>query len=146
MQCTGTVVESEGENARVLIESNACDGCHACGFGALRDRKSMVVNALNKVGASKDDRVHLEVSGRKVMSASAILFLLPFCGFIAGFLLGYLAVGPVFHIDKTLTAVVLAFLFLGASYYPVHVFGNRSEFEFVILSVAARELPRKPGP
>ena len=92
MQCTGTVLDREGGIARVLIESSGCDQCRACGFGAIREKKSMEVNAENRVGAEKDVRVHLELSGKKVMSASAILFLVPFLAFIIGFLIGYFGI------------------------------------------------------
>lgn len=144
MKCAGTVIESEGEIARVLIEAKACDRCQACGFGAVRDKKSMVVNALNEVRAAKDDQVHLEVEGKKVMSASAILFLIPFCGFIVGFVLGYFGIGPLFHISKTLTALIAGFILLGASYYPVYVLGNKSEFEFVIREIVTGDEPLTP--
>lgn len=146
MQCTGTVLEREGEIARVLIESTGCDKCHACGFGAIRDNKSMEVRAKNRIGADKDDRVHLEFSGKKVMSASAILFLIPFFAFLAGFLLGYFALGPLVGAHyRTLVSLVLALLLLGLSYYPVHVLGERhDDFEFVILDLATGEEPPTP--
>jgi hypothetical protein len=40
MQCTGTVLQSEGEIAKVFVEAKACDHCQACGFGAVRDQKT----------------------------------------------------------------------------------------------------------
>ncbi|MCJ7745466.1 MAG: SoxR reducing system RseC family protein [Actinobacteria bacterium] len=146
MQCTGTVLESESEIARVLIESTGCDHCRACGFGAIREKRSMEVNAENRIGAEKDDRVHLELSGKKVMSASAILFLIPFLAFIIGFLLGYYALGPVVGTHyKTLVSLVLAFLLLGLSYYPVHVLGERQgDFQFVIVNLATGD--ERPTP
>jgi sigma-E factor negative regulatory protein RseC len=134
MKCTGTVLQSKGEIARVYIESNACDQCHACGFGAVRDKKAMEVNALNDVGAEEGDQVHLEVSGKKVMEASAIIFLIPFAGFILGFLLGYLAIGPLVH-AKTASGIIVGFALLAASYYLVYLLGNKSEFEFIIKEV-----------
>jgi sigma-E factor negative regulatory protein RseC len=144
MKCIGTVVESRGDIARVYIESNACDQCHACGFGAVRDKKAMEVNALNGVGAEEGDQVHLEVSGKKVMEASAILFLIPFAGFILGFLLGYFAIGPLLH-ARTASALITGFLLLAASYYLVYLLGNRSEFEFIIKEVlAGGETPASP--
>lgn len=136
MQCTGKVLEKKGEIATVRIESKKCDDCQACGFGTVRSRNIVEVNALNRIGAVKDDLVHLDVSGKKVVSASAILFMIPFAGFITGFLLGYFAIGPLFGISKALSGVVLGFILLGVSYYPVYVLENRSEFEFVIREVA----------
>jgi positive regulator of sigma E activity len=146
MQCTGTVLESKGEIARVLIETMSCDKCQACGFGAVREHKSMEVRAQNRIGAGKSDKVHLEFSGKKVMSASAILFLIPFLAFIAGFLLGYYALGPVAGTHyRTLVALIIAFAFLGLSYYPVHILGEREgDFEFIILDLATGD--ERPAP
>lgn len=136
MKCTGTVRDTRGDIASVHIEAMACDHCQACGFAGFRDKKAIDVEALNEVGARKGDLVHLEVSGKKVMEASAILFLVPFLGFIAGFLLGYFAVGPLIG-ARNPTAVILALLMLAGSYYFVYLLGNRSEFEFVIKEMAS---------
>jgi biotin transporter BioY len=80
-----------------------------------------------------------------VMSASAIVFLIPFGGFIVGFLLGFFVVGPlVGHNIKTPMGLILAFVFLAASYYIVYLLGNKSEFEFVIKDFAQPEEPLTP--
>lgn len=145
MQCTGTVLERKGEIARVIIESKACDHCQACGFGAVRDKKTMEVNALNKVGAHEGDKVHLEVSGKKVMQASAIVFLVPFAGFIVGFLIGYFAGGALISSSaRTPAGLVLGFVLLAASYYLVYLLGDRSEFEFIIKDFASADEPLTP--
>jgi sigma-E factor negative regulatory protein RseC len=143
MKCTGTVIENRGNIARVFIESKACDHCQACGFGAVREEKALEVNALNDVGAREGDQVHLEVSGRKVMEASAILFLIPFGGFILGFLLGYFALGPLVH-ARTASALIVGFALLAASYYLVYLLGNKSEFQFIVKSVLEGEEPLTP--
>lgn len=145
MQCTGTVLRSEGEIAQVFIESKACDHCQACGFGAISKKKTMEVNALNKVGAKKGDKVHLEVSGKKIMSASAIVFLIPFGSFIVGFALGFLLAGTLIGNNaRSPAGLILGFALLAASYYLVHLFGNKSEFEFVIKGFAPAEEPLTP--
>lgn len=142
MQCTGTVLETQGEIARVHIESKACDHCQACGFGAVRDKKAMDVNALNKHGAREGDTVHLEVSGKKVMSASAIVFLIPFGGFIIGFLIGYFLLG--IWLAKTPAALISGLVLLAASYYLVYLLGNKTEFEFEIKELASKKEPLTP--
>jgi positive regulator of sigma E activity len=114
-------------------------------LSGLRLRRGQGPEDLNKIGAKKDDKVHLEVSGKKVMSASAIVFLIPFGGFIVGFLLGFFVVGPlVGHNIKTPMGLILAFVFLAASYYIVYLLGNKSEFEFVIKDFAQPEEPLTP--
>ncbi len=146
MRCTGTVLDGTGEVARVLIEANACGDCHQCGFSSMSGNKRIEVNALNKVNASRGDPVFLEVSGKRVMEASAALFLVPFGGFIIGFLIGYYPVWYLVGAARTLIAVALAFACLVVSYYPVHLLGEKSEFEFVIKGIAtADEPPAGPG-
>lgn len=144
MQCTGRVLEERGSIARVLIESTACDHCQACGFAGIRDHKVLEVNAVNRAGAAEGDTVHLEVSGKRVMEASAILFLIPFAGFIVGFLLGYFAIGPLFD-APTPAALVAGLALMAPSYYLVHLLGNRSEFEFVIVELAGEAEPAATG-
>lgn len=142
MQCTGTVL-NDGRIAKVRMETNACDQCHACGFGAVREKKSMEINALNEIGARKGDQVHMEVSGKKVMGASAIVFLIPFGGFMLGLLLGFLLAAPLgWEGGQTPLGLLLGVAILASSYYLVHLLGNRSEFEFVIKGFAR---DREPG-
>lgn len=144
MQCTGTVLEG-GKIAKVYMETNSCDHCHACGFSAIREKKSLDVNALNDIGARKGDKVHLEVSGKKVMTASAIVFLIPFGGFIVGFLLGWVVAGPLgWHNGGTPLGLLLGLIGLASSYYLVYLLGNKSEFEFIIKSFAKPDEPITP--
>lgn len=145
MQCTGTVIEGGAETARVRIESRACDHCHACGLGALKQEKAMVVDALNRIGAEKDDVVHLELSGKRVMSASAILFLIPFGGFMVGFLLGYFPLFWLVGTARVPLALVAALVGLIASYYLVKVLGDRYEqVDFIIRSLVTGDEPLTP--
>jgi sigma-E factor negative regulatory protein RseC len=144
MQCTGTILDG-GNIARVYIESKGCDHCQACGFGAIREDKALEVNALNDIGASKGDRVHLEVSGKKVMSASAIIFLIPFGGFLLGFLLGFFLASPLgWHNGGPPLGLLLGLAGLAGSYYLVHLLGNKSEFEFIIKDFASQDEPLTP--
>ena len=146
MKCKGTVVDGNDRIARVVIDSSACGDCHACGFGAVKDDEIIEVNAFNQAGAREGNEVFLEVSGKKVMEASAIIFLVPFVSFITGFLIGYYPAWYLFGAARTPISIILAFSFLAASYYLVHVFGSKSEFEFIIRGIAAKGTPEPPGP
>jgi sigma-E factor negative regulatory protein RseC len=144
MQCTGTVL-SGGDIAKVYIESKACDHCQACGFSSIREKKALEVNALNDIGASEGDKVHLEVSGKKVMSASAIVFLIPFGGFIIGFVLGFFLATPLgWHNGSNPLGLILGVVGLATSYYLVHLLGSKSEFEFIIREFAPKDEPLTP--
>lgn len=41
MKCKGTVVDGEGEIAQVLVTNDSCGKCNACGFGAVREPKTI---------------------------------------------------------------------------------------------------------
>ncbi|MHB8779871.1 MAG: SoxR reducing system RseC family protein, partial [Candidatus Geothermincolia bacterium] len=133
MLCTGTVVGRQDGIALVHIESQECDHCQACGFGAVRDKKAMEVRAQNDIGARIGDRIQLEVSGKKIMSASAIMFLIPFGGFILGLLLGF-GLAYLLGLDSWATplGLVLGVVLMALSYRIVRTLGNKTEFEFVI--------------
>jgi len=135
MNCNGNVVQG-GEIALVHVESGSCGKCHACGFGAVAERKEMEVKAFNKVGARKGEKVELELSGKKVMQASAIIFLIPFAGFIIGFLIGYYPLWYLIHSSRPLIALLCGVVLMAASYFLVRALGNRSDFEFVITGFA----------
>jgi positive regulator of sigma E activity len=141
MNCSGNVVQ-DGEIALVNVESGSCGKCHACGFGAVAERKEMEVKAFNKVGAHNGEKVELELSGKKVMQASAIIFLIPFAGFIIGFLIGYYPVWYLIHSSRPLIALLCGVVLLAASYFLVRALGSRSDFEFVITGFA----PAAPRP
>lgn len=129
-----------GHIAKVYIESKGCDHCQACGFSSIREKKALEVNALNDIGASKGDTVHLEVSGKKVMRASAIVFLIPFSGFIVGFVLGFFIASPLgWHNGGSLLGLILGVVLMGASYFLVSSLGNKSEFEFIIKEFAPKD-------
>lgn len=139
-------MEDKGALAAVKIETGDCGECHACGFGAVKNRKSMEVYASNEAGAKTGDRVILEASDRKVVSASAIIFLIPFFAFLTGILIGYFPLWYLFDAARVPVALICGFLFLGGSLYLVHVLGNRSEFVFVIRGVTSEiEPPPEKG-
>ncbi|MDD5748825.1 MAG: SoxR reducing system RseC family protein [Actinomycetota bacterium] len=139
MICSGKVIEAKGEIATVSIESTACDECKACGLAGLRDKKDLEVKALNRIGASTGDTVSLEISGKRVISASAILFMIPLLSFLIGLAGGYLGIAPAFGLSKTATGLILGFALLAGSYFLVHVLGEKSEFEFVVSEIIPKE-------
>lgn len=141
MNCTGRVVENLGKNARVLLKKDACGDCHACGLASMRERDPIEVIALNKVGARQDDIVTLELSGRKMLEASTILFFIPFCAFILGFAFGFWFAWHLFGpYWRSLTGFVLGLVSLSISYLLVRFLGKKYEdFEFVITAVAESE-------
>ena len=89
MDCNGKVLEVNDNMAKVLMRREACGDCSACHIGSMAKREKVIVDATNDVHAKVDDLVHLEISGKKMMEASAIIFMIPLAGFFAGFFIGY---------------------------------------------------------
>ncbi|MBN1289367.1 MAG: SoxR reducing system RseC family protein [Actinobacteria bacterium] len=138
MECNGRVLSTQENMAKVEMRREGCGGCTACHIGSLAEREDVIIDARNEVHAQKDDLVHLEISGRTVMHASAIIFMLPLTGFLIGFLIGYYPLWLIFESSRELVALGCGFALMGLSYIPVRYLGNKSEFDFEIIDVMER--------
>ena len=79
---------SDGTALVVHVRPSACSGdCHRCsGCGA--QQETMVLTALNPVGAKPGDLVILESETAPVLKAAAVLYLVPLLLFFLGYGLG----------------------------------------------------------
>ncbi len=136
MDCSGKVVTVDKEIANVRVRQDACDQCRSCVLYPRKTKGNVVVRALNTHGAEVGDEVSLSVSGRKVIWASAVLFLIPLCGLLSGYFIGAYLVSLAVSWSPEALGVIFAFTFLAISYYPVRLLGKRTSFEFVIDSIA----------
>lgn len=86
MRETGIVEEIIGKNARVrVIKKSACgENCASCG-GCVPSERTL--EAKNSIGAEAGDRVILELAGERVLSAAALVYILPLAVFIAVYFL-----------------------------------------------------------
>ena len=86
----GIVKEVKGEMITVEFERHeACGDCHACSLGSTDCAKhTITIRGKAEVG----DRIVVEMDESHVMAASAVAYLIPFAGFMAG-LLGCWACG-----------------------------------------------------
>lgn len=132
MDCNGKVLRVTGDRAIVQIDQKACENCHACALGADGGGRRMEVEARNPLRARENDLVSLKISGRKLIGAFATTFMIPFAGFIVGFLLGYFPLSGLVQLDKTLLGILCAFLFTALSYWAVHQVGKKYEFQFEV--------------
>ena len=82
--------DPDGTAQVVHIRESACSGdCHKCsGCGAAQE--TMVLTAVNPIGACPGDRVVIESQTGPVLAAAAVLYMLPLVLFFAGFLAGKL--------------------------------------------------------
>jgi sigma-E factor negative regulatory protein RseC len=108
-----------GELVEVTVErGEACGSCEARGacqtLGG--QTKDLIVLAQNRAGAVEGDRVRLTLEESAVVKASAVLYLVPAIGLIAGAAAGYaIASGRGWDVNATsaigcLTGMISGFL------------------------------------
>ena len=71
-----------------LVRESACSGdCHKCsGCGAAKE--TMVVEAVNAIGADKGDLVVIRTETKSVMKAVGVFYALPLVLFFLGYYIG----------------------------------------------------------
>lgn len=81
---------SDGTATVFLQRESACSGdCHKCsGCGAAKE--TIVLDALNPIGARRGDLVVIESGTGLVMKAVGVFYVLPLVLFFVGYLLGNL--------------------------------------------------------
>jgi positive regulator of sigma E activity len=125
----GVVYQLSGGQARVEMFPEAkCIGCAACQLLAPGRHG---VTAANPVGAKVGDQVEVEITPETNRLIPLVVFGLPIVCFMAG-----LAVGSVI---SEVWSIVLASLFLGASFGAVRWFDNytakQARFQSRIVSI-----------
>ena len=79
---------NDGTALVVRIRESACSGdCHKCaGCGA--QQQTMVFEAVNAIGARPGDLVTVETQSGPVLTAAAVLYMVPIGLFFLGYFLG----------------------------------------------------------
>ncbi len=106
----GTVEEVDGIRVRVRVQrGTACDTCSSRGSCHVRSDQEMVVDAMGAAGVKIGDRVELAVPEGSVLKLSAMIYIAPVGGLIAGALAGA-AWAETRAVDATWPALVGAVL------------------------------------
>lgn len=93
MKNKGIVTDVSGEMLTIVFDRpEACGECHNCMRGS-EDCSKHTIHLRGK--ANKGDVVEVELDDSHVMAASALAYLIPLAGFIAGLAIGW-ALGGVF--------------------------------------------------
>lgn len=80
---TGTVVKQEHSGVLVSFERlAACHGCNACG------REKQTTTVFVPGNARQGDRVSVQIPDVQVLKASALMYLIPLIGLVAGLFIG----------------------------------------------------------
>ena len=139
----GTVIESRGGTARVLVKRNsACDHCpsRSCCASLGGDLKG--VDVSNVIGAKEGQQVKIGISPKAVLKASFILYMVPILALIIGAMIGsYLG-----SQHKEIWAIFLGLGFLVGSYFVIKAlskhFENKAEYLPVVTEILASQTSR----
>ena len=83
---TGTVIAREGGQLTVLFERpEACAKCGACG-GGRHGHRITITDAMGR--AAVGNQVSVDMPEARVVSASALAYLIPLAGLLAGLIIG----------------------------------------------------------
>ncbi|NLJ84512.1 MAG: SoxR reducing system RseC family protein [Halanaerobiaceae bacterium] len=91
MEEIGLVLENIGEEALVKITRHSlCSRCkNKCQLaGNTHESAEMQISVKNPIGASKGDRVRIEMGEQSLVIASMIIYLIPLISLIAGYFAG----------------------------------------------------------
>ncbi len=129
MEEHGVVVENKG--ATVLIKTERKSACESCASKKICHsigETDMIIEVDNPVGADVGDMVIYEVGAGSVIKAGMLLYLVPLLSFIFGIVLGQGASGRFFtEQNPDLIAGIFGFLFLGAAFVGLKLYGRRLE-------------------
>lgn len=85
----GIVESVEGARVRVRVQrGTACDTCSSRGSCHVRSDQEMLVDALGMQEVKSGDRVEVAIPERSVLKISALVYIAPVGGLIAGALAG----------------------------------------------------------
>jgi len=111
----GKVIEIQDRIAVVSItKGERCEGCSACQSFSIGKNENIELYAKNLINAQVDDCVVVEISPKRVVTSSLLVFILPiislFIGYIVGanFLVGLLSN----QLSQEGTGIVSGFLFM----------------------------------
>ncbi|MDD5382529.1 MAG: SoxR reducing system RseC family protein [Candidatus Margulisbacteria bacterium] len=97
-----------------LQKNEACEKCQACHPAA---EGMVAIEAVNEIGAQRDDIVEIEIPAGEVVAASFIVYLVPVFFLAGGYLLGaYLTRVLGFDAAQEAVGIVFALAFLACSF------------------------------
>ena len=125
----GTIVELKGKQTAVVLcqRNSACDHCPSSGACQLGDdSETMLVEALNPIGAKTGDRVKIATSTKHFLQSSFMLYIVPIIGLLIGALIGQeLGERAVIDLDPSLLSALFGVVFLAATFLAIR-FGTRA--------------------
>lgn len=133
----GVVTKVDGDKLTIVFERHeACGDCHACMHGST-DCKKHELELRGK--ANVGDIVEVEMDDSHVMAASALAYLIPLAGFIAGLAVGWALRGTVPGFNEELLMALCAIVGTGIAYLVMRALDphfSKGRWEPKIVSVS----------
>ncbi|MDO5299875.1 MAG: SoxR reducing system RseC family protein [Clostridia bacterium] len=133
----GIVTEVSGDLLTIVFERpEACGECHNC----MRGSEDCAKHTITLRGhADKGDVVEVEMDDSHVMAASALAYLIPLAGFIAGLAVGWALRGTVPGFNEELLMALCAIVGTGIAYLVMRALDphfSKGRWEPKIVSVS----------
>ena len=132
----GRVVSVSGGTADIIVERSGM--CAKCGVCSVLDSGNMRATARNPVGAGIGDLVEVELAQGSILSAAAIVYMVPLLFFFAGYFLGA-ALGARFQTDGEPLGILVGLIALVLSFWFVSRYDRkareRGDYQLMIIQV-----------
>ena len=128
MEQYGLVTVHKGDTALVNLQRHlTCESCGRCGLLSGVNKREIIIEALNPIGAEKGQRVLLESDDNQVIFLSLMLYLVPIAALAAGILLWMYFAVPYLGLEggQELQAVAAGFGLMALVFLLLRIWDNR---------------------
>ena len=122
------VLEAHDDKAVIEVaRSSACAGCSKCMIG--RENQTVQAEVENTIAAKAGDVVEVEMEFSSILSASFIVYGVPFIGFILGALLGYYVVSDFIMISQDILGLICGLIVIILAYIGIKALDKKGLFK-----------------
>lgn len=100
-----------GKVVEVAVKKN--EACAKCGLCHEKEEGLMAIEAINEIGARREDMVEIEIPLQEVVKGSVVVFLLPVFFLVTGYLFGLSLTG------REGWGILCSLVFLFFSFYVI---------------------------
>jgi sigma-E factor negative regulatory protein RseC len=128
MEQYGLVTENKGDTALVNLQRHlTCESCGRCGILSGVNKREIIIEALNPIGAEEGQRVLLESDDNQIIFLSFMLYLVPVAALAMGILLWIYVAAPYFGLagGQELQAVAVGFGLMALVFLLLRTWDNR---------------------
>ncbi len=128
MEQYGLVTENKGETALVNLQRHlTCESCGRCGLLSGVNKREIIIEALNPIGAEEGQRVLLESDDNQIIFLSFMLYLVPIAALVVGILLWMYIMVPYMGLEggQELQAVAVGFGLMAIVFLLLRTWDNR---------------------